>query len=424
GVVVGWRLWRWQPWCRWCRLWEGNEVRMVVRWMGVAADVVTVVVVVARGGEWCGGSDRSGDGESFWVRRNRSPKNFFSSGGWWPTAAASTIIHSESTSKHDVSASSKARADSGMSAPKDPIPQTTCNDEGPNKLSLDHILAETPSISVGKSLGLGLISARLEAYDGEINLGVAESMILNELEAYDGEINLGVAESMILNEYAVKLCLEHEVKRGNKIVKKELIVALKEINIFLEDIKDEEKSMDDWDQLPDFNLDDIPLLGGEKLLPFRYLTQEEAAKEALEDEEATKKVKGEVLKEKDDPRAFIGTALADIGSDINTMPYRIYETLGREEMKKVDIGITMINHTQAEAIRIFINVLCQMGVTTIIAKFLILDIPIDHDALIVVWCRFWAIHGASNLFLLITYSSSSSLSLNAVLRTSDHAAQK
>ncbi|GJY58535.1 hypothetical protein Tco_0458427 [Tanacetum coccineum] len=50
---------------------------------------------------------------------------------------------------------------------------------------------------------------------------------INGLEAYDGEINLGVDENMISNEYAVKLCLEHEVKRGNKVVKKELIVTLK-----------------------------------------------------------------------------------------------------------------------------------------------------------------------------------------------------
>ncbi|GJS38355.1 hypothetical protein Tco_0563398 [Tanacetum coccineum] len=50
---------------------------------------------------------------------------------------------------------------------------------------------------------------------------------VNGLEAYDGEINLGVEENMISNEFAVKLCLEHEVKRGNKVVKKELIVALK-----------------------------------------------------------------------------------------------------------------------------------------------------------------------------------------------------
>ncbi|GKG12153.1 hypothetical protein Tco_0346390, partial [Tanacetum coccineum] len=63
-----------------------------------------------------------------------------------------------------------------------------------------------------------------------------------------------------------------------------------------------------------------------------------------EEEEAINKVKGEALKEKDDPGAFIfpikfegkinENALADTGSDINTMPYRIYEKLGREEIKK------------------------------------------------------------------------------------------
>ncbi|GJU10107.1 agenet domain-containing protein [Tanacetum coccineum] len=113
-----------------------------------------------------------------------------------------------------------------------------------------------------------------------------------------------------------------------------------------------------------------------------------------EEEEAIKKVKGEALKEKDSPGAFIfpirlegqvnENALADTGSDINNVPYRIYEQLGREEMKKVDRGITMINHTQVEAMGILTNVLCQVGVTTLIAKFLILDIPIDRDAPIVV----------------------------------------
>ncbi|GJY09647.1 hypothetical protein Tco_0377832 [Tanacetum coccineum] len=66
------------------------------------------------------------------------------------------------------------------------------------------------------------------------------------------------------------------------------------------------------------------------------------------------------------------------------MPYRIYDQLGREEIKKVDRGIIMINHTQAEAIGILTNVLFQVGITTIIAKILILDIPIDRDAPIVV----------------------------------------
>nr|GEV18167.1 reverse transcriptase domain-containing protein [Tanacetum cinerariifolium] len=194
-------------------------------------------------------------------------------------------------------------------------------------------------------------------------------------------------------------------------------------------VAEEEKSNDDWDHLLDFNIDDIPLLGTSSLAG-GHLTQEEAAKEALaikmsqkfslleeerpiietiayhdkfkknldeivkEEEEAVKRFKGEALKEKKDPGAFIfpirlegqvnENALADTGLDINTMPYRIYEQLGREDMKKVDRGITMINHTQAEAMGILINVLCQLGVTTLIAKFLILDIPNDRDSPIVV----------------------------------------
>ncbi|GKF70332.1 hypothetical protein Tco_0203389, partial [Tanacetum coccineum] len=90
-----------------------------------------------------------------------------------------------------------------------------------------------------------------------------------------------------------------------------------------------------------------------------------------EEEEAVKRIKGEALKEKDDPRAFIfpirlerrvnKNALVDTGSDINTMPYQIYKQLGREDMKKVDRGITMINHTQEEAMGILTNVLCHVG---------------------------------------------------------------
>ncbi|GKE40778.1 hypothetical protein Tco_1464183, partial [Tanacetum coccineum] len=59
----------------------------------------------------------------------------------------------------------------------------------------------------------------------EISHRFVAPCFVNGLEAYDGEINLGVEENMISNEFAVKLCLEHEVKRGNKVVKKELIIA-------------------------------------------------------------------------------------------------------------------------------------------------------------------------------------------------------
>ncbi|GKC76561.1 putative reverse transcriptase domain-containing protein [Tanacetum coccineum] len=210
--------------------------------------------------------------------------------------------------------------------------------------------------------------------------------------------------------------------------------------------EEEEKSKDDWDHLLDFNIDDIPLLGEKGLLPFvckmrksshnkkratknlnffyqdigtsssagGHLTQEEAAKEAIEirmsqkfdlleeerpiietiayhdkhnkilDEVWKDKVEldGKIVKEEDEK--VNKNTLADTGSDINTIPYRIYEQLGREDIKKVDRGIIMIYHTQAEAMGMLTNVLYQVGVTTLIAKFLILDIPIDRNSPIVV----------------------------------------
>ncbi|GJZ60940.1 hypothetical protein Tco_0617077 [Tanacetum coccineum] len=198
------------------------------------------------------------------------------------------------------------------------------------------------------------------------------------LEAYDGKVNLAFDENLISNESAVKLCLDYEVKKGKKLAKKEFIVALKgelysvkfiinpkendfepgvvlgrsflrlaqgvvdfgngviaiypEPDLFEEEFEKTGKSSDDWDQLLDFNFDDVPK-SGEELPPFvsgRHLTQEEAEKEELairisqryalleeerpveldgrtvkEDEEAVKKIKGEALKEKDNPGAFI-----------------------------------------------------------------------------------------------------------------------
>ncbi|GKE51793.1 hypothetical protein Tco_1486949, partial [Tanacetum coccineum] len=184
--------------------------------------------------------------------------------------------------------------------------------------------------------------------------------------------NLGVKGNMNSKEYAVKLCLEHEVKRGNKVVKKELGVALRHI---IDTIAYHDK----YKKILDEVWKDKAELDG---------------KIVKEEEKAVKRIKGEALKEKDDLRAFIfpirlerhvnENTLADTESDINTMSYRIYEQLRREDMKKVDRGITMINHTQAEAMGILTNVLCQVRVTTLIAKFLILDIPIDYDSPIVV----------------------------------------
>ncbi|GKA83009.1 hypothetical protein Tco_0789757, partial [Tanacetum coccineum] len=200
------------------------------------------------------------------------------------------------------------------------------------------------------------------------------------------------------------------------------ITIYPDIDPFLEETEEEEKSNDDWDHLLDFNIDDVPLLGEEGLSPFvckmgkssrnkkramenlnffyqdigtsssagGHLTQEEAAKEAIairmsrkfalleeerpiietmayhdkykkildevwkdkveldgkivkEEEEAVKRIKGEALKEKDDPGTFI-------------FPIRLK-------------GLCTVRERRYEE-----------GVTTLIAKFLILDIPIDRDS--------------------------------------------
>ncbi|GJX17973.1 hypothetical protein Tco_0218805 [Tanacetum coccineum] len=57
---------------------------------------------------------------------------------------------------------------------------------------------------------------------------------VNGLEAYDGEINLEHDKNLISNEFAVNLCLEHEVKNGDKVVKKELILVALRGEIYFE----------------------------------------------------------------------------------------------------------------------------------------------------------------------------------------------
>nr|GEU63815.1 hypothetical protein [Tanacetum cinerariifolium] len=301
--------------------------------------------------------------------------------------------------------------------------------------------------SKGKKFVNALSFYRMET-DGISERYIAPCFV-NGLEAYDGEVNLEFEENLISNKFTVKRCLDYEVKKGKKLVKRDLIVFLKGelyfvkfiINpekddfepgvilgrsflrldhSFKDDSKKTGKSSDDWDQLLDFYFDDVPRFGEELLLFVCKMgkSNQEAEKEALairisqkfalleeerpviktlayndkykkildeiwrdkvelygkivkEEEDAVKRIKGEALKEKDDPSAFIfpirlegkvnKNALADTQTDINTMPYQIYETLRREEIKKIDRGITMINHTQTEAMRKLSDVLCQVG---------------------------------------------------------------
>ncbi|GJY87625.1 hypothetical protein Tco_0502253 [Tanacetum coccineum] len=189
--------------------------------------------------------------------------------------------------------------------------------------------------SKGKKVINELSFYRMET--DEISEWYIAPCFVNGLEAYDGEINLGFDENLLSNEFTIKLCLDYEMKKEKKLVKKELIVALRGELYFVKLIINPEE--DDFEPgvilgrsflrlakgVVDFDLEDKVELDGKTI---------------KEDEEAVKRIKGEALKEKDDPGAFIfpirlegkvnENALADTGSDINIMPYRIYETLGRE----------------------------------------------------------------------------------------------
>ncbi|GJY92797.1 hypothetical protein Tco_0508579 [Tanacetum coccineum] len=210
--------------------------------------------------------------------------------------------------------------------------------------------------SKGKKAMNALSFYRMETV--EVSERYIAPCFVNGLEAYDGEINLAFDENLVSNEFVVKLCLDYEVKKGQKLVKMELTVAIKGELYFVKFIINPEeddvkpgvilgrsflriakaivdfgngvitvylkpdpfednsektgKSLDDWDQLLNFNFDDVPKFG-EELPPFvckmekssrnkkrvmdnlslfyqdirpsssagRHLTQEEATKEAL-----------------------------------------------------------------------------------------------------------------------------------------------
>ncbi|GKB05602.1 retrotransposon ORF1 [Tanacetum coccineum] len=100
------------------------------------------------------------------------------------------------------------------------------------------------------------------------------------------------------------------------------------------------------------------------------------------------------IREKSDPGVFVLKihlegkynyhALVDIGSNINVIPYRIYELFRRDQVKPRSDKITMLDHSKAESMGRLLDVLCQVEVTTILANFMLLDVPVDGDVPIIV----------------------------------------
>ncbi|GJY70612.1 retrovirus-related pol polyprotein from transposon TNT 1-94 [Tanacetum coccineum] len=181
---------------------------------------------------------------------------------------------------------------------------------------------------------------------------------------------------MISNEFTVKLCLDHKVKNGNKVVKKELIVALRGEIYFVkfilnpeeDDVEpgcfdEEEKIGDDSDLLlDDLDFGDIPDIKGVNIPLFMCKMKKSSRnkRKQLENYKLTYSSMG--------PLMSTGKPLT------------------QEEAERDALAIKPIGFLR--------DVLCQVGVTTIIAKFLILDMPIDRDTSTLVgnFCTFMAVN--------------------------------
>nr|GEU79448.1 reverse transcriptase domain-containing protein [Tanacetum cinerariifolium] len=196
--------------------------------------------------------------------------------------------------------------------------------------------------SKGKKVTKALSFYKMET--NEVSERYIAPCFMNGLEAYDGEINLAFEENLLSNEY-VKLCLDYKVKKRQKLVKKELIVALKGELYFVKFIINPEE--DDVELgvilgrsfmrlakgIVDFGNgvitiypksdpfeDDFEKTEKKEVRPvIKTVAYHDKYKKILdeiwkdkveldgkivkEEEEAVKRIKGEALKEKDDPGA-------------------------------------------------------------------------------------------------------------------------
>ncbi|GJY62187.1 hypothetical protein Tco_0462844 [Tanacetum coccineum] len=148
--------------------------------------------------------------------------------------------------------------------------------------------------SKGKKVINALSFYRMET--DEISERYIAPCFVNGLEVYDGEINLAFDENMISNKYVgelyfVKFIINPEeddvepgiilgrsflrLAKGVVDFKNRVITIYPEPDPFEDDSKKTRKSLDDWDQLLNFNFDDVPKFGEE------FPLFEDAKKEAL-----------------------------------------------------------------------------------------------------------------------------------------------
>ncbi|GJS99779.1 hypothetical protein Tco_0820949 [Tanacetum coccineum] len=252
-------------------------------------------------------------------------------------------------------------------------------------------------------------------YTEEDNDRYIAQCFVNGLYASDGEINLEKNENLISNDYTVKLCLEYEVRKGKKLVKKELMVLLRGEIYFVQFIINPEedkfepglifgrsflrsvKGIVNFGEGTITNLDDL-----ETLLDFDF--DEEPQTETDLPPLVCKIGKGSRNKKKvmehimyfnngAGPSSSFGTPLTQEEAEKRALAHNIgmrYEILeevrplSRDDIMKEERNITMINYTKADVTGRLVNVLYQVRFTTLSAKFLILEIRVEQNAPILV----------------------------------------
>ncbi|GJW35362.1 retrotransposon ORF1 [Tanacetum coccineum] len=259
------------------------------------------------------------------------------------------------------------------------------------------------------------------------------------LEAYDGIMDQEYEKNLISNKFAVKLGLQYELKKnGEKVVtvrltkgvvdfRSGILTIYPHLITFNDDSDDELDALlasIDVDDLPPLNITDIPpfemeedlykriLILNEKrpiIETFKYSDQHKKLLDSVlldklkldEEFEVEEEIVGEefikgnkAIKEKNDPLMFVLPirlegkynyhALVVTGSNINIMPYRIYELLGRDQVNPKSDKVRMLDHSNTDPMGRLLDVLCQVGVTTILAIFMLLDVPMDRDVPLIV----------------------------------------
>ncbi|GJU25415.1 hypothetical protein Tco_1164036 [Tanacetum coccineum] len=91
----------------------------------------------------------------------------------------------------------------------------------------------------------------------------------------------------------------------------------------------------------------------------------------------------ETLKYNDQHKKLLDNAIMD-KLNLDEEVEEAAKEIGKGEAKPIEIKIKMLDHSKAELMGILRDVLCQVGATIILSRFLILDILVEKDVPIVV----------------------------------------